>query len=117
MESIILIILFGLASTIFQTVNNRSKREKMPEKKPAVKKVSRPIEKKEAPHMFMEPDAYDIEGEQTETLRTRNMEEPKDQYEVVEEDSGLWSNITMEELQRSIIMAEVLGKPKALRRK
>lgn len=140
MESIIVMILLGIASTVFQSVikNKNEKNEKAkkvefayPKAQPMVKvankintagdgiskkKITIPSQKleKESSNMSKESGTLN-EGVQTEALEDIEIPEQKSEPAITEY-PGLLHDITIDELQRSIIMAEVLGKPKALRR-
>ena len=116
MESIILLVLFGIASSVIQAVVKNSK-QKIPMKTDinGVKPKVQP--KNEAINKFsigIEPNIYQ---EETRTEVYGNAVMQAQEEEPASAPRLVWmENITFDELQRSIIMAEVLGKPKALRK-
>jgi len=136
-------VLIAIASSIFQSIAQNNKKQKQNQPKPvvqynkpvmqqpqAVKQAKPPVQNKPkaaAPKKTVKPstegvgeeaafrgsmNSYSSEGMQTEAAgNQRSMDVPK-----VTTDHGLQPLITFDDLQRSIVMAEVLGKPKALRR-
>lgn len=116
MESIVLLVLFGIVSSVFQAVVKNSKQQKqkavrtaraMPKIEPVNETKSNIYVGKEL-EMFQEGKPYDV----IESLVV------PDQKEVpISTPRFTWmDDITFDDLQRSIIMAEVLGKPKALKK-
>ena len=139
MESIILMVLLAVASSIFQSVMQRNKQAKEPDKNvPPVKPKIQPTIKTEKPKALnktesskksavqiprvkLEPSKENwetaalMEGMQTEALDDIEIPEQKNTSEN-REGTGFIQDFSLNDLQRSIIMAEVLGKPKALKR-
>ena len=116
MESIILLVLFGIVSSVFQAVIKSSKQQKRAEANAqGIRPKVRPTyEAASKSYISMEP-------------KIVQDEKPIEVFEnVVIQDQVaapsttprfMWmDDITFDDLQRSIIMAEVLGKPKALRK-
>lgn len=116
MESIILLVLFGIVSSVIQAVIKSSKQQKQVEADAqGIKQKVQPIyEAINKSYINMEPEVYQ-EGTPIEAFVNLAI---LDKEEVSASSPSLsWTeNITFDELQRSIIMAEVLGKPKALRK-
>jgi hypothetical protein len=124
LESIILLVLFGIVSTVFQSIvkNNKQKQVKTdaqrikPKLQPTNETRSR-INETMSRSYNMEPIIVQEEPrvepiETIEPLTVHNRQVVSDS----ESNLILTEDITYDDLQRSIIMAEVLGKPKALRR-
>jgi Ca2+-dependent lipid-binding protein len=133
-------VLFAVASSVFQSVakSNKQQKEQMQDAqtiKPKVqqtvktinkpntsgsvagsKKSAAPIQKlkPQASNMQMESETF-MEGSRSQALGDTEILTPRSEAATVEY-SGLMQEITINDLQRSIIMAEVLGKPKALRK-
>lgn len=140
MEQIILLALFGIVSSVIQAVIKKNNQQKQPtmnthDVKPKIqttyktinipntsgigeilKKSTAPVQNSrlEIPNINMEPEIFKKETP-SEVLTDRVITELKD--ETVSSSGYILSeDITFSELQRSIIMAEVLGKPKALKK-
>jgi hypothetical protein len=116
LESIILLVLFGIVSSVIQSVIKNSKRQQQMNAdvqgvKPKVEPIYEAVSKSP---ISMEPTMVreEIRTEAFENLAVFDMGEVPDS----ESSSVSTGNITFNELQRSIVMAEVLGKPKALRK-
>jgi uncharacterized membrane protein len=116
LESIILLVLFGIVSSAIQSVIKNNKRQQQMNAdvqgvKPKVEPIYEAVSKS---HISMEPTMVreEIRAEAFENLAVFDIEEVQGSAS----SSVLTGNITFNELQRSIIMAEVLGKPKALRK-
>jgi hypothetical protein len=139
LESLILFIIFGAVSTVIQTAikNNKQKQSTMeaqavkPNIQPTVKTIykSNVTGKNEVINRTKEPvQKTKIQVPDTSIKPEMHKEEKLAEVsadivleEGIEETSNesryiLPEDITFDELQRSIIMAEVLGKPKALRK-
>ncbi|MDF2891992.1 MAG: hypothetical protein K0R80_2359 [Clostridia bacterium] len=140
MEAIILMVLFAVASSVFQSVakNSKQQKEQMEDAqvvKPKVqqtakamnkpnasggvtsmKKSAAPVQKSKSQGSIMqrEPETF-MEGSRSEALEATEAMSFRSEAATVEY-SGLLQEITINDLQKSIIMAEVLGKPKALRK-
>jgi hypothetical protein len=124
LESIILLVLFGIVSTVFQSIvkNNKQKQVKTdaqrikPKLQPTNETRSRTNETMSRSYNMEpiiiqeEPRVEPIEIIEPLTMHSRQVMSDSDSNLILTED------ITYDDLQRSIIMAEVLGKPKALRR-
>jgi hypothetical protein len=124
LESIILLVLFGIVSTVFQSIvkNNKQKQVKTdaqrikPKLQPTNETRSRTNETMSRSYNMEpiiiqeEPRVEPIEIIAPLTMHSRQVMSDSDSNLILTED------ITYDDLQRSIIMAEVLGKPKALRR-
>ena len=115
MESIILLILFAVVSSVIQAVIKNSKLQNQMEAnaqsiKPKVQPNNEAVSKS---YVSMEPEIYQ-EGASSYTfenlVKLDKIEEP-----VIAPNLSWSENITFDDLQRSIIMAEVLGKPKSLK--
>ena len=115
METIILMVLLAVASSIFQSAVQKNKRQKDIIQNSAPIRESRPkVSNMKVSNMKVEPEA--VEGDlQTNVINNLAIPQQKDESTSVEY-TGLLQEITINDLQRSIIMSEVLGKPKALRR-
>ncbi|MDF2591280.1 MAG: hypothetical protein K0S75_746 [Clostridia bacterium] len=132
MEKIILLVLFGIASSVFQAVvkNNKQKQtaastEPMAGTKPLVgtksmvgvqrikSKVQTPNETKSNIDAGKDLDMY----QERSSAEVPNHVVVPNIKEVPSSTSSFpWADdITIEDLQKSIIMAEILGKPKALK--
>jgi hypothetical protein len=146
LESIILLVLFGIASSVIQTVMKNSKQQKQALEgthpvKPGVQPIKvqptrvqptrvQPtrVQPKKVQQTKAQPtyearnDIYigkDLEmsqeGRPTEVIESLVV--PNQKEEPSSTPRFKWmEDISNEDLQRSIIMAEVLGKPKALRK-
>ena len=110
METIILMVLLVVASSIFQAAVQKNKRQKDIIQNSTPVHVSRP----QASITRIEPETF-IEDLQTKVIDNIAIPEQNNEPESAEY-PGLHQEITINDLQRSIIMSEVLGKPKALRR-
>lgn len=116
MESIILLVLFGIVSSVIQAAVKNSKQQNamktnMNGVKPIVQPTNEAINKY---NIGMEPEIVQEET-RTEVLKPYSI--LKEEAVSASETNFNWTeNITFDELQRSIVMAEVLGKPKALRK-
>lgn|GEM_PF-6910754 len=139
MESIIIMVLLAVASSVFQSVMQRNKQQaKEPDKTaPPVKPTIQPAVKLEKAKTFPKMETAKslaqtpkakvqpakagweseglMEGVQTEALDDIVILEQLNASARAEESSFI-QNLTLDDLQKSIIMAEVLGKPKALKR-
>ena len=139
MEAIIFIVLLTVASSMFQSWNRKDKEQKRPATvtqgvKPIVqpkvkangktshtdlcenfKKSEAPIQKPriQVPNIIVEPEKFEEEME-TDYCEDAMMLEQNEGTCTTSFD--LENDIGFDELQRSIIMAEVLGKPKALKK-
>jgi Ca2+-dependent lipid-binding protein len=133
-------VLFAVASSVFQSVakNNKQQKEQMQDVhtiKPKVqqtvktmnkpntsgsvassKKSAAPVQKSkpQASNMQMESETF-MEGSRSQALDNTGIL-PHGSEAATVEYPGLLQEITINDLQKSIIMAEVLGKPKALRK-
>jgi hypothetical protein len=124
LESIILLVLFGIVSSVFQSIvkNNKQKQMKTdaqrikPKLQPTNETRSRTNETMSRSYNMEpiivqeEPRVEPIETIEPLTVHNRQVVSDSESNLILTED------ITYDDLQRSIIMAEVLGKPKALRR-
>ena len=117
MESIVLLVLFGIVSSVIQAVIKNTKQQQkqiianVNGVKLNVKPKNEEINKYD---MGIEPTMVQAETriEAVQTFKALEKEEMS-----ASAPSFSWTeNITFDELQRSIVMAEVLGKPKALRK-
>lgn len=140
MESIVIMVLLAIASSVFQAVfkGNKQSKEQVkpvptvkPKLQPTVKTTVKPNnigipetmkKNTESPPkpktqtvMPMQEWEESTEGVQTEALDDIVIEELKWQSESIENE-GFFQEFTINDLQKSIVMAEVLGKPKALKR-
>jgi hypothetical protein len=139
LESIILFVLFGVASTVIQAVIKNSKQQQStadtktvkPNIQPTIKTIykSNVTGKGEVMNRSKEPVQkpkmqelnISIKPEMHKEEKLAEVSEDIVFAEEIEEASNeskyiLPEDISFDELQRSIIMAEVLGKPKALRK-
>lgn len=116
MESIIFLVLFGIVSSVIQSVIKNNKRQQQLNAdvqgiKPKIAPIYEAVSKS---HTSMEPE---IRQEVTRYDAYENLSMlDKEEASASAPNLILAENITFNELQRSIIMAEVLGKPKALRK-
>lgn len=116
MESIVLLVLFGIASSIFQAFVKSNKQQKqkavrtervMPKAEP-IKEVKR--------NVYVEKD-LEMYPERKQVEVIKNIVVPEQKEEPSSSPRFTWmDDITFDDLERSIVMAEVLGKPKALRK-
>lgn len=120
MESIILLVLFGIVSSVIQAVIKNSKQQMKVEAhvqgiKTTVQPITQPTKEViSKSYISMEPIMYK-EASQVETKEKVAMQNLKE--EPASAQNFIWmDDINYDVLQRSIIMAEVLGKPKALRK-
>jgi hypothetical protein len=124
LESIILLVLFGIVSSVFQSIvkNNKQKQMKTdaqrikPKLQPTNETRSRTNETMSRSYNMEpiivqeEPRVEPIETIEPLTVHNRQVVSDSESNLILTED------ITYDDLQRSIIMAEVLGKPKALKK-
>lgn len=141
MEAIILFAVIAIASTVFQSIGqNMKKRDeqafpKPPEQKPQVQQTTKPVNhsrpasttvKKRATvikpavqaptplelHVHDEESVRILEGAPLDNeINARTQEQ---NVRMANSDSGI--SIGLEDVQRSVIMAEILGKPRALKK-
>jgi Na+-translocating ferredoxin:NAD+ oxidoreductase RnfG subunit len=116
LESIIIFALFAIASSVIQAVIKNSKQQNQSAKatqsvKPKVKTT---IKAMNNANISMKQEVYQ-EGTQTEGLGPVEIQYPIEKPSNTTSSTPMES-ITSDELQRSIIMAEVLGKPRALKK-
>lgn len=116
MESIILLVLFGIVSSVFQAIkksNNQQKRVEADAQR--IKPKVQPIyEANSKSYINIEPELYQ-EGKPIEVIQKIVVQAEEEVPSSTPR--FIWmDDITFDDLQRSIIMAEVLGKPKALKR-
>lgn len=140
MESIIIFVLIAIASTVFQAIGQKAKQQKRTTtnnqaSKPYVFPTAKAINKSDSscsgtviqntvPPILKTPfhiSRMNMESESLmERIKTKTIEDVviKEQYEEPASvaSSTFLDSINFDELQRSIVMAEVLGKPKALRK-
>lgn len=139
MELIIILVLISIASSVFQAINQEkgkaAKGAKPPLKAPVSPNINSPVitvvkpnqprpqkrqvvkpvaeNQAEAPAMSAFDYISSSEGVQREGSASVL---PKLQTEInAEEENSILGDIGLNDLQKSIIMAEVLGKPKALK--
>lgn len=140
MESIVVFVLFAIISSVFQAVVKNGKQQKQPtanaqEIKPkeqmtyktlnnvnvtgmneVIKKSAVPVRRSDtvASNIDLEPEKLS-EGKQIIGSGTVVMPVQKDEIASTEA-SAFAEHVTYNELQRSIVMAEVLGKPRAYKK-
>lgn len=114
MESIIFLVLFGIVSSVIQSVVKNNKQQQLKADAQGIKPKITPIyEAVSKSHISMEPEIQQ-EVKRYDAYENLSMLD-KEEVSASVPNLILAENITFNELQRSIIMAEVLGKPKALR--
>lgn len=136
MESLILFVLIGVGSVVYEAIKQGNARQKQESAAPKDNSPSMPPTV--APHRspgsqsvksnVMQPkvtpvrknvaeiiESIDQEGVQTEGAIVSQKVQPASVGRESVKEAG-FIDIGIEDLQRSIIMAEVLGKPKALRK-
>lgn len=140
MESIVIFVLFAVISSVIQAVVKNSNQQKQPaanaqEVKPKEQMIYKTINKTKVPSMneVIVKSVAPVRKSDTVTsnidMESERLSEgkqitgsgaiviPAQKEEIASSDGSAFAeNLTYDELQRSIIMAEILGKPRALKK-
>lgn len=135
MESIVIMVIIGIVSAIFQNMNKESKEQKKAAEgpKPSIKKVqpavkvnknvNKPVQQEKKKPADVVTDPFE-DLEINSFISGGHMQQKPVENSIAFEDSGeasssfdnnLLQNITFDDIQKSVVMAEILGKPKAYR--